>query len=144
MAAKPRPLPVTGYSMLHALGGTRQEIVDALRAGRGGLTAPRDPLPFDTVVGAVRTELPPLPAELEPWDTRIARMAAYLVAELSEPLRRARNRWRPERIGVFLGTSTAGAQTTEAAFRTYVETGTFPRVYDFHRQHTYGAVLPSP
>jgi 3-oxoacyl-[acyl-carrier-protein] synthase-1 len=40
-----------------------------------------------------------------------------------------------------LGTSTAGAEATEAAYRSFVEHGALPSGYDFRRQHTYGAVL---
>jgi 3-oxoacyl-[acyl-carrier-protein] synthase-1 len=92
-------------------------------------------------VGAVRAELPDLPAGLQRWTTRMARMAALLVEQLDEPLRRARARWRPERIAVLLGTSTAGAETTERAFQAYVRDGALPADYDFRKQHTYGAAL---
>ena len=127
--------------MLSALGGTRAAHLDALAAGRTGLAAPAFDLPFETAVGAVGIDLPELPSELASRSTRMARMAAHLVNELGEPLERARARWRPERIGILLGTSTAGAETTERAYRTFVEEGTFPVDYDFRRQHTFGAVL---
>jgi len=136
-----RPLTVTGYSMVSALGAKRQQHLDALSQGRTGLGRPPMPLPFETAAGEVCTELPELPEALTPRSTRIARMAALLVAELDEPLRRARERWRPERIAVLLGTSTAGAETTECAYRTFVEQGEFPDQYDFQQQHTFGAVL---
>jgi len=135
------PLRVTGYSMLSALGGSRQEHLTALRAGRSGLGPSPLPLPFQTAVGAVPTTLQELPGDLAPWSTRLARMTAHLVAGLDEPLRRARERWRPERIAVLLGTSTAGAESTERAYRVFIAEGVFPDRYDFLRQHTFGAVL---
>lgn len=141
-----RPLPVTGYSMVHALGGTRAEILGALAEGRTGLGPPPaelfpEPLGFETAVGAVTGTLPELSGPLGPWSTRLARMAARLVEGIDEPMRRARERWRPERIGLILGTSTAGAETTETAYKAFVETGEFPGAYDFRKQHTFGAVL---
>ncbi|MCK5940489.1 MAG: beta-ketoacyl-[acyl-carrier-protein] synthase II, partial [Planctomycetes bacterium] len=136
-----RPLLVTGYSMLSALGAGRQRHLDALAAGRTGLGAHPIALDFETAAGAVRDALPELPAELQPWSTRLARMAYALLQELDEPLRRAREKWRPERIAVLLGTSTAGAETTEIAYKQFVAGGSFPRDYDFQRQHTFGAVL---
>lgn len=145
-AARVRPLPVTGYANLNALGATRASILEALQAGRTGLVplASTPELPqapdFETAIGAVRTELPQLQGDLAPWTTRIARMAKHLIDELEEPLRRARERWRPERIAVLLGTSTAGAETTESAYRVFIETGELPGHYDFRRQHTFGAV----
>ena len=135
------PLRVTGYSVLSALGGSRDEHMAALRAGRTGLGPSPIPLPFATAVGAVQTALPELPRDLAPWSTRLARMTAHLIAGLDEPLRRARERWRPERIAVLLGTSTAGAESTERAYRTFIAEGAFPDRYDFLRQHTFGAVL---
>jgi 3-oxoacyl-[acyl-carrier-protein] synthase-1 len=136
-----RPLPVTGYANLNALGASRAEILAALAAGRTGLAPPAEPLGFETAVGAVTAELPELTGELAPWSTRMARMIALLVAQLDEPLRRARARWRPERIAVILGTSTGGALTTEQAYRAWVRDGVLPADYDFRRQHTFGAVL---
>ncbi len=135
------PLCVTGYSVLSALGGSRAEHLAALAAGRTGLGPSPLPLSFQTAVGAVHTTLPELPGELSRWSTRIARMVAHLLAEIEEPLRVARSRWRPERIGILLGTSTAGADATERAYRSFIADGTFPDRYDFLRQHTFGAVL---
>tara|TARA_R110002072_G_scaffold303070_1_gene492782 strand:- start:12798 stop:13961 length:1164 start_codon:yes stop_codon:yes gene_type:complete len=136
-----RPLLVTGYSMLSALGMGRQQHIDALAAGTTGLGPSPIPLDFETATGDVKIELPELPTDMLPWSTRLARMAAALLQEIDEPLRRAREKWRPERIAILLGTSTAGAETTEVAYREFVEGGKFPRDYDFQRQHTFGAVL---
>lgn len=138
---KSQPLRVTGYSVLSALGSTRDEHLEALSEGRTGLGPAPMPLPFDTAVGEVRSRLPELPAELAVRSTRIARMASLLVNGLEEPLRQARERYAPERIGIFLGTSTAGAEMTERAYKTFVEEGAFPAGYDFQKQHTFGAVL---
>ncbi|MCB9879814.1 MAG: beta-ketoacyl-ACP synthase [Planctomycetes bacterium] len=138
---RPRPLLVTGYSMLSALGRGRAQHLDALAAGRTGLGPCPIPLDFETAAGAVRSELPELEGALQPWSTRLARMATALLHDLDEPLRRARARWRPERIAVLLGTSTAGAETTEVAYQQFIAGGKFPRDYDFQRQHTFGAVL---
>jgi 3-oxoacyl-[acyl-carrier-protein] synthase-1 len=136
-----RPLLVTGYSMLSALGRGRQHHLDALASGTTGLGPSPIPLEFATATGDVKIELPELPTDMLPWSTRLARMAAALLQDIDEPLRRAREKWRPERIAVLLGTSTAGAETTEVAYRQFVEGGKFPRDYDFQRQHTFGAVL---
>jgi 3-oxoacyl-[acyl-carrier-protein] synthase-1 len=132
--------------MVHALGTTREQILGALAAGRTGLAPPDPsllsaPLGFETAVGAVPGPLPELPRELQPRSTRLAQFGLQLVQQLDEPLRRARERWRPERIALLLGTSTAGAATTERAYRAFVTEGRFPGGYDFRLQHTYGAVL---
>lgn len=135
------PLAITGYATCNALGITREQVVDALYSSRSGLTEPPFELPFRTVSGVVHSVLPELPQDLAPWSTRPARMAASLLFQLEEPLRIARSRYTQNRIGVLLGTSTAGAEATEAAYRSFVEHGALPDGYDFRRQHTYGAVL---
>lgn len=139
--SKSAPLLVTGYGMLSALGSGRAAHLERLASGTTGLGPSPIPLDFQTAVGAVADELAELPREMLPWSTRLARMSAALLAQIEEPLRRARERWRPERIAVLLGTSTAGAETTERAYRELVRSGDFPGDYDFHRQHTFGAVL---
>ena len=40
-----------------------------------------------------------------------------------------------------MGTSTAGADVTEAAYKHFVQQGTLPEGYDLWRHHTYGAIL---
>ncbi len=134
-------LPITGYSICNALGPDRAAVLDSLRAGRRGLGEVPFALPFRTVVGAVRTELPELPVELAAWSNRPTRLAQTLVDQLEGPLARARARWRPERIGIVLGTSTSGADATERAFATFIKHGALPESYEFHKQHTFGALV---
>lgn len=135
------PLRVTGYSLCTPLGVERDSVVSRLREGQDGLTPPPFDLPFETVVGRVCAPLSELPQELASWSTRPARMAATLLAALEPELRRARERWPARRIGILLGTSTAGAEATESAYQHFVQRGRLPEHYDFAKQHTYGAVL---
>jgi len=135
------PLPITGIALCNGLGETRRLVRDALFAGRSGLGPSPIELPFEAVVGAVRTSLPELPQELAPWSTRTARIAAILIEDLRAELDALRSRWRPERIALLLGTSTAGADETEKAYREFLEQGSLPKSYDLFRHHTYGATL---
>lgn len=135
------PLAITDYSLCNPIGIERADVIDALRTGRSGLGPVPFQLPFATLAGRVTAPLPELPPELAVYATRPARMAAHLVAKLEPSLRRARERWQPHRIGVLLGTSTAGAEATENAYRHFVQHGKLPDDYDFQHQHTYGAVL---
>lgn len=143
MSAPVPRLAISAYSCCCALGSTRDEIVDGLARGTTALAPPNADIdvPFVTHVGTVRASLPELPAELLPWSTRLARMAAMMLGQLEPELARARSRWPAQRIGVLLGTSTAGAATTEVAFREFVRSGNLPDLYDFRRQHTFGAPL---
>ena len=102
-------------AICNALGTDRRAVRDALYHGRCGLGPSPIPLPFETVVGAVRGDLPELPDALLPWSTRTARIASVLLGDLTSELEAMRRRWRPDRIAVLLGTSTAGADVTENA-----------------------------
>lgn len=136
-----RPLPITGIALCNGLGPDRASVLDALRAGTSGLGPCPIELPFEALVGALRDPLPELPEALAPWSTRTARIALSLTRELGEPIEAMRRRWRPERIAVLLGTSTAGADVTETAYRHFLEAGALPEGYDLFRHHTYGAIL---
>lgn len=137
----PSPLPITGYSVCNALGGDRDAVLGQLEQTRRGLSEVPFPLPFPTVAGVVRHELPELPAALAAWQNRPTRFAQHLVHGLEPTLARARERWRPERIGIVLGTSTSGADATEHAYAYFLEHGTLPPDYDFQKQHTFGALV---
>ncbi len=136
-----RPLPITALSFCNPLGASRAEVRDALFHGRAGIGPSPIEVPFEASVGAVTAMLPELPEALSPWSTRTARIAALLLDQMPSELERMRARWRPERIAVLLGTSTAGADVTEEAFREYLRTGSMPEGYDIFRHHTYGAIL---
>lgn len=134
-----RPIPITGFAAINALGGARATLTAALAEGRSGLTPPA--LPIETVVGAIDVPLAELDEPHRAYDTRLARLIAHLIRDVDTELQRLRARWSPDRIGVFLGTSTAGAATTEVAFAEYRATGKLPADYDFEHQHTFGAML---
>lgn len=135
------PIAITGYALCNALGTSRDEVAAALRRGTSGLRPARVDVPFSTYAGAVPGELPELPEALKPWSTRGTKIAHLLLQQLSGPLAALRERWAPDRIAIVLGTSTAGADRTEAAYKDYVRTGALPRDYDLWRHHTYGATL---
>lgn len=133
--------PITGIALCNSIGANRKEVGQALFEGRSGLGPSPIPLPFDTVVGAVGLDLPKLPGPLEAWSTRTTQIASLLLDEVNPELDRLRERWRPERIAVLLGTSTGGADATETAYRHYLSEGALPDDYDLFRQHTFGAIL---
>lgn len=137
------PVPITGFSLCNALGNDARTVRNALYDGRSGLAPCQDPMlfPFPTCVGAVTGTLPELPAVLAPWATRTAQIMLALVNGLEAQLQGLRARHRANRIAIVLGTSTAGADVTERAYRSYVQEGKLPEGYDLWRHHTYGAVL---
>ncbi len=137
------PLAITAFGLANALGTDRAAVLHALRNSQTGLGPSPVAVPFETAAGSVDIGVSELPGDLAPWTTRTASIARQILGQagMPEALARLRSRFAPERVAVFMGTSTAGADCTEAAYRHYVAHGALPAAYDFARQHTYGAIL---
>ena len=126
-----KPLAVVDYTVVSALGHGRAATLAALQAGRTGL-ARQD---FETaalgtwlgvVAGADEVVLKP---ELSAHDCRNNRLAelALRADAFGSRVQRAARRWGAARVGVFLGTSTAGILQTEIAYRHRdADTGALP------------------
>ena len=138
-----RPVPITAWSAVNALGRSTAEVLAALDAGRSGLGPSPLPTTMETVVGAVPGELPPLDSFLDEahrgYDCRLARIGMMAFAEVREPLERAVRRWGAERVAIVLGTSTGGLEQTEQAFFRWLGEGSIPSGYDYERQHNFAA-----
>ena len=134
------PLAVSDFSVVSALGHGRDATLQALRDGRSGLRQ----VDFETAaLGAwlgVVDGLDTLawPEALAPFDCRNNRLAALGLAadDFAGSVQRARARWGAARVGVFLGTSTAGILQTELAYRRRdPATGALPA--DLHYAQTH-------
>ncbi|MDP6945485.1 MAG: beta-ketoacyl synthase N-terminal-like domain-containing protein, partial [Myxococcota bacterium] len=137
-----RPFPITAMSIRNALGDDCATVAAAVRQGQSGLVPcpslpSGPPLPFDTHVGILPGPLPTLPETFGSYDTRIARLAAALVADIAGASRAAVSRWGPRRVGLLLGTTTAGVSATEAAYAQRVTQGELPSDYDFFLHHGF-------
>jgi 3-oxoacyl-[acyl-carrier-protein] synthase-1 len=139
-----KPIAVSAYSLVTALGSGRAATLDALRASRSGL-ARRD---FETAalgswVGAVdAVDGAALPGELAAWDCRNNRLAALALAAdgFADRVRDAAARHGPRRIGVFVGTSTSGILQTELAYRERAAGGALPAALDYEKTHDTASV----
>ncbi|MCU7906277.1 MAG: beta-ketoacyl-[acyl-carrier-protein] synthase family protein [Candidatus Thiodiazotropha sp. (ex Epidulcina cf. delphinae)] len=115
------PLTITHYTLTNALGRGRDASLGALRNNHSGLR-PCD-LPdtdLETWIGRVDgLEEMTFKAGLDAFDCRNNRLA-YLAMQQDDFLpvvERAKQDYGADRIGLFLGTSTSGIATTEAAYR---------------------------
>jgi len=135
------PYPITAYSAANALGATTREVIASLRAGRTGLRPCPLELPFSAPSGAMNDPLPRLPEALSAHDSRTARLALIPLAEIMPAVNAAVARWGADRVGLVLGTTTAGLARTEEAYHTLSQTGALPIDYDLHRQHSFGALI---
>ena len=137
----PTAFPVTASTLCNALGSDTTEVLARLRAGESGLRPCPMPVPFETSCGAVSDGSPALPASLAAFDTRQARVLHHLVGQLRGPIAAAKARWGADRVGLALGTSTAGIAASEGAYAEWRRTGAVPSTYDFQRQHTPQAMV---
>ncbi len=114
------PLAITHYTATTAAGIGRQALLDALRHERTGLQRrPFENSRLDTWIGAVDGLDDPLPECLSAWECRNNRLAWLGLHQdgFYEAAGKARARHGSDRIGVFIGTSTAGVLHTELAYR---------------------------
>ena len=134
------PQLISGYTATTCLGHGLDATLAALRAGRSGLA----PCAFETVrldtwigeVAAVDDQK--LPEMLAGYDCRNNRLAALALETdgFAERVRAATTRYGKRRIGVFVGTSTAGILQTELAYRRRdPATGALPPDFNYRTTH---------
>lgn len=141
-----KPLAVTDHTLASALGVGRAATLAALRDGRSGLARKTfETAALDTWIGEVEgVDAQALPPALADFDCRNNRLAWLgLQADgFAASVARARARFGPRRIGVFLGTSTSGILQTELAYRRRdPATGALPADFRYAQTHnTYSVV----
>ncbi len=134
---------VSHYTLVSALGHGRDATLAALQADRTGLAARGfETATLDTWLGVVdEADTLALTGELASFDCRNNRLAELgLRADgFGDAVRTAAARWGAQRIGVFLGTSTAGILQTEVAYRERDATsGALPAWLHYgHTHNTY-------
>ncbi|KIG15844.1 3-oxoacyl-[ACP] synthase [Enhygromyxa salina] len=137
----PPGIPITAYSACNGLGQTTAEVLDGLFAGRRGLTLADPSLGVPTWVGAVPGELPALDASLRAYESRQARICALVTTPLIPAIERAKRRWGAGRVGLIVGTSTAGIAESERAWAHHRDHGRLPEGFTLERQHALYATV---
>ena len=135
-----KPVSLAAYTMTSCLGPGLEATRTALRSGASGLAKLAfDSATLDTFVGEIAgVDEVRLPAALAPYDCRNNRAAEMGLAQdgFMEAVRDAARRHGAERVGVFIGTSTAGILQTELAYRRR-ESGDGALPPDFDYRHTH-------
>jgi 3-oxoacyl-[acyl-carrier-protein] synthase-1 len=139
------PLAITDHTLASALGVGRAATLAALREGRSGLAQKRfETCPLDTWIGEVDgVDAQRLPDALLRYDCRNHRLAWMgLQADgFAASVGRAAERHGPQRIGVFLGTSTSGILSTEQAYRRRdPASGALPSDFRYATTHSTGSL----
>jgi 3-oxoacyl-[acyl-carrier-protein] synthase-1 len=134
------PLLISAYSATTCLGRGLDATLAALRAGSSGLVpCDFETVHLDTCIGQVAgVDAVALPRALAEYDCRNNRLALLGVEAdgFGERVRGLVERRGPERVGLFLGTSTSGILQTELAYRRRDPvTGALPADFVYRATH---------
>ena len=129
-----KQLKISHHTLTSALGHGRDAQLAALREGRSGLKEKT----FETCalpcwIGEVDGLDTPLPAPFAQWDCRNNRLAWLALQQdgFVEAAARLRGQYGATRVGVFIGTSTAGVHSTELAYRARDAAGALPGWFNY-------------
>ena len=134
-------LHLSASTLVTCLGADLDTTLDALHAGRSGLSRCRfETVELDTWIGEVPgLDDEPITGALARFDCRNNRLAerALATGAFGDAVAAAIARHGPSRIGVFVGTSTSGILQTEIAYRRRGPDGVLPA--DFHYAGTHNS-----
>ena len=135
-----RPLLVESFTASSCIGLGIAQTLDSLLAQRSGLKICEfETVGIDTHIGEVPgVDAVRLPAELSRFDCRNNRLAELALRQdgFADVVQRSASRWGHRRIGVFIGTSTAGILQTELAYRQRDRlTGALPPSFEYGSTH---------
>ena len=136
-------LYIQDCGIVTALGRGKAEVARALFAGSRDGIASRNGLVLDRSVwvGAVDGTLPQPPAHLQYLDCRNNRLMQMALEEIAPAAQRAIAIYGADRVAVVLGTSTSGIAEGEDALEERLETGQWPKSYDYRQQEVSGPAL---
>jgi 3-oxoacyl-[acyl-carrier-protein] synthase I len=134
------PLQLSAFTLTTCLGRGLDVTREALRSERSGLTpCSFETVELDTWIGEVAgLDEQTLPEALRHYDCRNNRLALMGLEtdSFAQRVRSAIERHGPARVGVFLGTSTAGILQTELAYRRRdPATGALPDDFNYRCTH---------
>jgi 3-oxoacyl-[acyl-carrier-protein] synthase-1 len=135
-----KPLLLDSFTASSCIGLGIGPTLESLLGQRSGLKQCEfETVNIDTHIGEVSgVDAVTLPPALSRFDCRNNRLAELAVNQdgFSDAVRRASARWGRKRIGVFIGTSTAGILQTELAYRERdVLTGALPATFEYSSTH---------
>ncbi len=137
------PLPIQHFTATSCIGRGLAAMLESLQQARSGLKpCDFETVSLDTQIGEVAgVDQVRLPQPLAAYDCRNNRLAQLGLEQdgFADAVRASAARWGSDRIGVFIGTSTAGILETEIAFRRRdPATGELPPGFDYrHHQNSF-------
>ena len=135
-----KPVLLKHFTATSCIGLGLAQTLASLRAQYSGLKrCTFETVDIDTYIGEVSgVDTVRLPAELSRFDCRNNRLAELALRQdgFLDTLQQATSRWNRKRIGVFMGTSTAGILQTELAYRVRDRaSGALPASFDYGATH---------
>nr|WP_279290889.1 beta-ketoacyl-[acyl-carrier-protein] synthase family protein [Pseudomonas sp. S25] len=127
---------MNALGLICSLGSGREEVARRLFAAdtsgmvEEGGWVPERVLP----VGAVKTELPPIPDSLAAHNSRNNRLLLAAALQIEPQIRQAIQRYGSHRIGVILGTSTSGIDEAGRGIAAWLSDQQFPADYHYQQQ----------
>ena len=139
------PVAITALTATSCLGAGLAATRQALRGERSGLRhCDFETAQLDTYIGRVAgLEDRPLPGELAGYECRNNRLALFGLAQdgFMQATAAAVARYGAQRVGLFLGTSTAGMLEAEIAYRERdARTGLLPESFNYERSLDFFSV----
>jgi 3-oxoacyl-[acyl-carrier-protein] synthase-1 len=135
---------IAAYSTVHAAGADNLASWQAILSGRSGLKPNTlDWCGLPTWIGEVAAANDTaLSAELHGWDCRTHRLTwlALQATSFRRAVDDAVARHGASRVGLVLGSSTAGIRSTEVAYKHWREQGHWPADFDYRRTHSLDAL----
>jgi len=127
---------LNALGLVCALGDDRASVARTLFAGDAScMRAESGWVPErDLPVAAVRSPLPPMPADMARHDSRNNQLLLAAAQQIEPAIREAISRYGRHRIAVILGTSTSGIDEASRGIATYLSEQAFPASYDYRQQ----------
>jgi 3-oxoacyl-[acyl-carrier-protein] synthase I len=134
-----KPLPISAFSIVTALGDGQAAHAQALRAGTSGLKARRfETATLDSWIGVIDAlDEERVGGDLARYDCRNNRLAALALRSdgFDARVRAAAQRHGAQRVGVIVGTSTSGILQSEIAYRERAPDGALPAWLHYGETH---------
>ncbi|MHA6492224.1 beta-ketoacyl-[acyl-carrier-protein] synthase family protein [Pseudomonas borbori] len=130
------PAYLNALGLVCALGHGKRAVANALFAGdASGMQLQEGWVDQRSLtVGAVRGELPAMPAGLEQAQSRNNQLLLAAALQIEAPLRDAIARYGADRVGLVLGTSTSGIDEASDSIGRFLRDGALPPGYQYAQQ----------
>lgn len=127
---------LNALGLICSLGDDRASVARTLFAGdTSGMRTESGWVPERSLpVGAVKSLLPQIPAELGQQSSRNNQLLLAAALQIETDIQQAITRYGKSRIGVILGTSTSGIDEASRGIASYLRDEAFPADYDYHQQ----------